>query len=115
MDLEWVLAVKFLSHVTKMPTDGPTYPYLSCTVYILCFRVFYMLFFSAWYFFGLGMTKDQAQYGVIRSTEALGKLTRAHRQQRKLTLETISGLGNLSSRSLMGFRYEEDCRRAING
>ena len=49
------------------------------------------------------MTKDQAQYGVIRSAEELGKLARAHRKQRKLTLETISGLGNLSTRFLSEF------------
>jgi transcriptional regulator with XRE-family HTH domain len=49
------------------------------------------------------MTKDQVQYGVIRSAEELGKLARAHRKQRKLTLETISGLGNLSTRFLSEF------------
>ena len=49
------------------------------------------------------MTQDQVQYGVIRSAEDLGKLARAHRKQRKLTLETISGLGNLSTRFLSEF------------
>lgn len=49
------------------------------------------------------MSNDQAQYGVIRSAEDLGKLVRAHRKQRKLTLETISGLGNLSTRFLSEF------------
>lgn len=49
------------------------------------------------------MTKDQAQYGVIQSAEDLGKLVRAHRKQRHLTLETISGLGNLSTRFLSEF------------
>lgn len=49
------------------------------------------------------MSKDQVQYGAVRSAEDLGKLVRAHRKQRKLTLETISGLGNLSTRFLSEF------------
>ena len=49
------------------------------------------------------MTKQQVQYGAIQSTGDLGKLARAHRKQRKLTLETISGLGNLSTRFLSEF------------
>lgn len=49
------------------------------------------------------MAQDQVQYGAIRSTQDLGKLVRAHRKQRKLTLETISGLGNLSTRFLSEF------------
>lgn len=49
------------------------------------------------------MTIDQVQYGVIRSAGELGNLARAHRKQRKLTLETISGLGNLSTRFLSEF------------
>ena len=49
------------------------------------------------------MAQDQVQYGAIRSSEDLGKLVRAHRKQRKLTLETISGLGNLSTRFLSEF------------
>lgn len=47
--------------------------------------------------------KEQTEYGVIRSAEELGKLVRAHRKQRKLTLETISGLGNVSTRFLSEF------------
>ena len=49
------------------------------------------------------MTKYYLQYGAIRSTEELGKLARSHRKQQKLTLETISGLGNLSTRFLSEF------------
>lgn len=49
------------------------------------------------------MIKEHLQYGTIRSSEELGKLARAHRKQRKLTLETISGLGNLSTRFLSEF------------
>ena len=43
------------------------------------------------------------EYGAIQSAEQLGKLVRAHRKERKLTLETISGLGNLSTRFLSEF------------
>ncbi len=49
------------------------------------------------------MSNDQVQYGAVRSAEDLGKLVRTHRKQRKLTLETISGLGNLSTRFLSEF------------
>ncbi len=49
------------------------------------------------------MSDHQVQYGAIRSAEELGKLARAYRKQRKLTLETISGLGNLSPRFLSEF------------
>ncbi len=49
------------------------------------------------------MAKHQAQYGVVRSADELGQLARAHRKQRKLTLETISGLANLSTRFLSEF------------
>lgn len=49
------------------------------------------------------MSNDQVQYGAVRSAADLGKLARAHRKQRKLTLETISGLGNLSTRFLSEF------------
>jgi len=46
------------------------------------------------------MASEQVRYGAIRSVEELGKLTRAHRKQRKLTLEATSGLGNFSTRFL---------------
>ncbi len=49
------------------------------------------------------MSNDPVQYGAVRSAEDLGGLVRAHRKQRKLTLETISGLGNLSTRFLSEF------------
>ena len=49
------------------------------------------------------MTKQITQYGAIRSTEELGKLVRAHRKNRRLTLETVAGLGNLSTRFLSEF------------
>ncbi len=49
------------------------------------------------------MTKQQTKYGKIQTTEELGELVRAHRKSRNLTLETISGLGNLSMRFLSEF------------
>lgn len=49
------------------------------------------------------MANHPAQYGVVRSADELGQLARAHRKQRKLTLETISGLANLSTRFLSEF------------
>lgn len=49
------------------------------------------------------MTQDTIPYGTIRSVEELGRLARAHRKQRRLTLEAVSGLGNLSPRFLSEF------------
>jgi len=49
------------------------------------------------------MSKESFPYGTVRSTEELGRLARSHRKQRQLTLETVSGLGNLSTRFLSEF------------
>ncbi|MCU7936661.1 MAG: helix-turn-helix domain-containing protein [Candidatus Thiodiazotropha sp. (ex Dulcina madagascariensis)] len=49
------------------------------------------------------MVKSKTTYGTIRTTEELGRLVRAHRKSRHLTLETVSGLGNLSTRFLSEF------------
>ncbi len=49
------------------------------------------------------MANQPVRFGTVKSVEELGKLTRAHRKQRKLTLETISGLGNVSVRFLSEF------------
>ena len=49
------------------------------------------------------MSRNDIPYGTIPTTEKLGRLVRAHRKQRRLTLETISGLGNLSPRFLSEF------------
>ena len=49
------------------------------------------------------MKTDHVPYGVIKSVDELGQLTRAHRKQQKHTLETISGIGNLSTRFLSEF------------
>ena len=49
------------------------------------------------------MTKQDTRYGAVRSAEELGRVARAHRKNRQLTLETVSGLGNLSPRFLSEF------------
>lgn len=49
------------------------------------------------------MKEQTPEYGIIRSTEELGRIARAHRKNRRLTLETVSGLGNLSPRFLSEF------------
>lgn len=49
------------------------------------------------------MLQDDISYGAVQTAEELGRLVRAHRKQRRLTLETVSGLGNLSTRFLSEF------------
>ncbi len=49
------------------------------------------------------MPQYDIPYGKIQTIEELGRLARAHRKQRHLTLETVSGLGNLSTRFLSEF------------
>ena len=49
------------------------------------------------------MKKQNSEYGIIRSTEELGYVARTHRKNHRLTLETVSGLGNLSPRFLSEF------------
>jgi len=49
------------------------------------------------------MTQDDISYGAVQTAEELGRLMRAHRKHRRLTLETVSGLGNLSTRFLSEF------------
>jgi len=49
------------------------------------------------------MAQDNIAYGTVKTAEELGRLARAHRKQRRLTLETVSGLGNLSTRFLSEF------------
>lgn len=52
---------------------------------------------------GVTMMKDDRPYGAIRTAGELGRVARTHRKSRRLTLETISGLGNLSTRFLSEF------------
>jgi len=49
------------------------------------------------------MTEEDSIYGAVQTAEELGRLARAHRKHRHLTLETVSGLGNLSTRFLSEF------------
>jgi HTH-type transcriptional regulator/antitoxin HipB len=49
------------------------------------------------------MAKNDISYGRIHTAEDLGHLVRAHRKGKGLTLETVSGLGNLSTRFLSEF------------
>ncbi len=49
------------------------------------------------------MPQDDIPYGKIQTVEELGCLARAHPKHRRLTLETVSGLGNLSTRFLSEF------------
>ena len=41
---------------------------------------------------------NKPEYGVVRTPEALGRIARSHRRARGATLETVSGLSNLSLR-----------------
>jgi transcriptional regulator with XRE-family HTH domain len=49
------------------------------------------------------MAKHNIAYGRIQTAEDLGRLVRAHRKGKGLTLETVSGLGNMSTRFLSEF------------
>ena len=49
------------------------------------------------------MSEENSSYGLIQTAAELGRLARAHRKNRGLTLVTISGLGNLSTRFLSEF------------
>ncbi len=46
------------------------------------------------------MQDNPVSYGRIQSVEDLGRLIRSLRKQKRLTIETVSGLGNLSPRFL---------------
>lgn len=49
------------------------------------------------------MTKPRPRYGVVRSASELGRLARAHRQDRALNLERVSAIGGFSMRFLSEF------------
>ena len=49
------------------------------------------------------MAAEDITYGAVQTALELGRLARAHRKHRHLTLETVSGLGNLSTRFLSEF------------
>ena len=62
-----------------------------------------MLFLPYGTILGNIMTSKALPYGKIQTTKELGELVRAHRKSKHLTLDTISGLGNLSTRFLSEF------------
>ena len=47
--------------------------------------------------------QQQPKYGIARSAEDLGAVTRAHRKQHGVSLGLLAGLGNLSPRFLSEF------------
>ena len=49
------------------------------------------------------MSKYQPEYGRAQTPHDLGSLARAHRKSKHLTLQTLSGLSNLSIRFLSEF------------
>jgi len=49
------------------------------------------------------MIKNTIAHGHIQTTKDLGQLVRAHRKEKRLTLQTVAGLGNLSTRFLSEF------------
>ena len=49
------------------------------------------------------MKEHETTYGRIETAADLGRLARSHRKDKRLTLETVSGLGNLSTRFLSEF------------
>lgn len=52
--------------------------------------------------------KKQNEYGIIQSASGLGRVACAHRKNRRFTLETVSGLGNLSPRFLSEFKQGKE-------
>lgn len=48
------------------------------------------------------------QYGVVCTAAEIGALARAHRKDKNLTLERISGVGNLSTKFLSEFERGKD-------
>ena len=72
-------------------------------IILLFFGILHAIFCRTVQFNGIAMTNLITQSCAIRSAEELGRLARAHRKHRKLTLETVSGLGNLSTRFLSEF------------
>ncbi len=49
------------------------------------------------------MKDEKVPYGLVRNAQDLGKVTRAHRKSRSISLETLGGLGNLGKRFLSEF------------
>lgn len=56
---------------------------------------------------GAAMSKE-INYGIVRSAAELGAIARAHRKENNLTLERVSGLGNVSMKFLSEFERGKD-------
>ncbi len=54
------------------------------------------------------MSENSKPHGTIKTTEELGRLVRGHRKSKHLTLESASGLANLSVRFLSEFERGKD-------
>lgn len=52
---------------------------------------------------GITMANSNTTYGAVQTASELGLLARGHRKNRHLTLETVAGLSNLSTRFLSEF------------
>ena len=76
---------------------------MPCGTYLLILSNLTAIFYRTVLLLGDKMNKSPAHYGCVNSADALGQLVRAHRKSRHLTLETVSGLGNLSTRFLSEF------------
>lgn len=46
---------------------------------------------------------EEIKYGIVRSAAELGEIARAHRKGNRITLERVSGLGNISTKFLSEF------------
>jgi hypothetical protein len=49
------------------------------------------------------MAQEEVRYGPVRTAEELGRIVRAHRKSKHISLKTASGLGNVSLRFLSEF------------
>lgn len=62
----------------------------------------FRIIFTERYKFGVAMSKE-IKYGIVRNATELGEIARAHRKENKITLERVSGLGNVSTKFLSEF------------
>ena len=72
-------------------------------IFFLIPAKFIAIFIARYNYWTEKMAKNDVSYGRIQTAEDLGHLVRAHRKGKGLTLETVSGLGNLSTRFLSEF------------
>jgi HTH-type transcriptional regulator / antitoxin HipB len=80
----------------------PTFFYRSVKILLLN-RIEPSIFYRAVKIGAITMSKEDVHYGPVTTAGELGKVAREHRKYRKLTLEKISGLANVSTRFLSEF------------